>query len=80
MVSFFVIQLCTYHDYCYCILRDFTSIHTIRVESGLAHIMDQYDKKTKIRRILGEINQPPSNNATPTGAMLTINQPNFNNI
>lgn len=32
---------------------DFVSAHTIRVESGLANTMDQYDNNFKIRRILG---------------------------
>lgn len=38
-----------------CILcRNFTSAHTIRVESGLSGAMEQYDKNFKIRRIMGD--------------------------
>lgn len=34
--------------------RNFTSAHTIRVESGLSGAMEQYDKNFKIRRIMGD--------------------------
>lgn len=33
---------------------NFTSAHTIRVESGLSGAMEQYDKNFKIRRIMGD--------------------------
>lgn len=42
------------HYYCYCCYRNFTSAHTIRVESGLSGAMEQYDKNFKIRRIIGD--------------------------
>ncbi|KAJ1392690.1 kinase-like domain-containing protein [Ochromonadaceae sp. CCMP2298] len=32
---------------------DFTSPHTIRVEAGLSSVMQQYDRSTKVRRIMG---------------------------
>eukprot|EP01034_Spumella_vulgaris_P024697 gene24697-31071_t len=33
---------------------DFTSSHTIRVEAGLAKMMDQYDRRDKVRRLMGD--------------------------
>lgn len=34
-------------------LRDFTSAHTIRVESGLSHVMEQYDRNFKVQQLMG---------------------------
>lgn len=34
-------------------LRDFVSPHTLRVEAGLSHVMDQYDKNFKVRQLMG---------------------------
>lgn len=36
----------------YC--RNFTSAHSIRVETGLSNVMDQYDKNIKIRTWMGQ--------------------------
>ena len=36
-------------------IRNFTSPHTIRVEAGLASMMDQYDANFKVQRILGRV-------------------------
>ena len=33
--------------------RNFSSPHSIRVEAGLSHIVAQYEKKPKIRQIMG---------------------------
>lgn len=38
---------------CY-LCRNFTSAHSIRVETGLSNVMEQYDKNIKIRRWMGE--------------------------
>mmetsp|Transcript_23941 Transcript_23941/g.39982 ORF Transcript_23941/g.39982 Transcript_23941/m.39982 type:complete len:673 (+) Transcript_23941:161-2179(+) len=32
---------------------DFTSSHTIRVESGLSHVMEQYDRNFKVQQLMG---------------------------
>lgn len=34
---------------------NFTSTQTIRIESGLSQVMDQYDEKFKVRRLLGDV-------------------------
>lgn len=32
---------------------DFTSAHTIRVESGISHVMEQYDRNFKVQQLMG---------------------------
>jgi serine/threonine protein kinase len=34
---------------------DFASAHTVRVEAGLSHVMEQYDKNFKVRQIIGDM-------------------------
>ena len=44
--------------------RDFTSAHTIRVESGISHVMEQYDRNFKVQQLMGaktDILSPSSN-------------------
>lgn len=41
-------------DQKYFVNWNFTSSQTIRVESGLAHTMDQYDRNFKVRRLMGD--------------------------
>lgn len=36
--------------------RDFISPHTLRVESGLSHMMEQLETNSKARQIIGEVN------------------------
>lgn len=40
--------------------RDFTSAHTIRVESGLSHVMEQYDRNFKVQQLMGSKHDLPS--------------------
>lgn len=40
--------------------RDFTSAHTIRVESGLSHVMEQYDRNFKVQQLMGSKHDIPS--------------------
>ena len=42
------------------------SAHTIRVESGLANTMEQYDNNFKIRRLLGDKDDAVNRKASPT--------------
>lgn len=46
---------------------DFTSPHTIRVETGISHMMEQYDRNFKVRQIMGEREQK-TNTLSSTGA------------
>jgi hypothetical protein len=39
--------------FCLFFSRNFTSAQTIRVEAGLASVMEQYDKNFKLRRVMG---------------------------
>jgi hypothetical protein len=47
--------------------RDFTSAHTIRVESGLSHVMEQYDRNFKVQQIMGS----KPNSVTPVSAKVS---------
>jgi hypothetical protein len=41
---------------CHCsYYRDFISQHTLRVEAGLSHMMEQLVTNMKARRIMGEV-------------------------
>jgi hypothetical protein len=35
-------------------LRNFTSPHTVRIESGLSHAMEQYDRNRKVQMVMGD--------------------------
>jgi serine/threonine protein kinase len=39
---------------------NFTSPHTVRIESGLAHASEQYDRNPKLKSLMGENNVVPS--------------------
>jgi hypothetical protein len=56
----------------YC--RDFTSSHTIRVESGISHVMEQYDRNFKVQQLMGA----KMDIATPSSAKHTNGIPPTN--
>lgn len=41
--------------------RNFTSPHTVRIESGLSHAMEQYDRNPKLKSLMGDQTKGPSN-------------------
>jgi len=40
---------------------NFTSPHTVRIESGLSHAMEQYDRNPKLKSLMGDQTKGPSN-------------------
>jgi hypothetical protein len=35
------------------IIRNFTAPQTIRIESGISHVMEQYDRSFKVQQLMG---------------------------
>ncbi len=60
---------------CVALCRDFTSAHTIRVESGLSHVMEQYDRNFKVQQLMGsKVDVPsPSSKSNPIGPSVKRN-------
>ncbi|RYY77565.1 hypothetical protein EON63_18480 [archaeon] len=51
--------------------RDFISPHTLRVESGLSHMMEQLETNSKARQIIGDISMDGNNTGVGGGKSST---------